>query len=89
MGGGPCEFQLILCEFSQKEMRKVLPRHLELLCGGRETEPARNDKELGVALGQEVADRKGRGGRTGATEECLAYQAWEFSLQETKMRSWI
>ena len=53
MGDSPCEFQLIVWEFSQKEMRKVLPRHLELLCGGRETKPARTDKELGVALVQE------------------------------------
>lgn len=39
--------------FHKRRCGKVLPRHLELLCGGRETEPARNDKELGVALGQE------------------------------------
>lgn len=61
-GGGPCEFQLIVWEFSQKEMRRVLSRHLKLTCGGRETEPARNDKELGVALAQSMVDgcRKGR-----------------------------
>lgn len=76
-----------------KEGRKVHSRHQVVpvwrVENGTSPSAPRSDEELGVAVAQESGRLLLQGRGTGPGAGCFAYHAWEFSLQETKIISWI